>query len=319
MEIKQCIFTNNDCYKKGQKIKPTYIIVHSTGVNNKNLKRYVQPDDGILGYNKNKNHWNKGGISKCVHGFLGLDSIGNVRFYQTLPWDIAAWGVGKGKKGSMNYNPAAIQFEICEDNLKDEVYFTKAFQLAIEVCAYLCKEFNIPVENVISHNEAYKKGYGSNHSDCDHWLKKFKKDMNWFRQEVKEELSSAEIAKKENFEIKYVSAEDGLNVRKGPGSGYAYVKTMKLGTKVQVYEIQGSWARIAENEWCSNNFLSKTKLLAKTVNAKNGLNVRNKASLIGKKIKTLKNGTKVIVYQTKSGWSKISKSKNEWVSSKYLK
>lgn len=319
MEIKQCIFTNNDCYKKGQKIKPTYIIVHSTGANNKNLKRYVQPDDGILGYNKNKNHWNKSGISKCVHGFLGLDNTGNVRFYQTLPWDIAAWGVGKGKKGSMNYNPAAIQFEICEDNLKDEVYFTKAFQLAIEVCAYLCKEFNIPVENVISHNEAYKKGYGSNHSDCDHWLKKFKKDMNWFRQEVKEELSSAEIAKKEKFEIKYVSAEDGLNVRRGPGSGYAYVKTMKLGTKVQVYEIQGSWARIAENEWCSNNFLSKTKLLAKTVNAKNGLNVRNKASLIGKKIRTLKNGTKVIVYQTKSGWSKISKSKNEWVSSKYLK
>ena len=32
MELKQCLLTNNDCYKKGQMITPKGIIVHSTGV-----------------------------------------------------------------------------------------------------------------------------------------------------------------------------------------------------------------------------------------------------------------------------------------------
>ena len=34
------------------------IMVHSTGVNNPYLKRYVQPNDGKLGKNQNGNHWN---------------------------------------------------------------------------------------------------------------------------------------------------------------------------------------------------------------------------------------------------------------------
>ncbi len=45
MVLKQCILTANDCYKKGTKMtggKPTGIVVHSTGANNKNLKRYVE-------------------------------------------------------------------------------------------------------------------------------------------------------------------------------------------------------------------------------------------------------------------------------------
>ena len=51
MELKKCILTKNNCYKKGQKINPKGIVVHSTGANNPNLKRYVQPDDGLLGKN----------------------------------------------------------------------------------------------------------------------------------------------------------------------------------------------------------------------------------------------------------------------------
>lgn len=42
MVLKQCILTANDCYKKGMKMtggKPTGIVVHSTGANNKNLNK----------------------------------------------------------------------------------------------------------------------------------------------------------------------------------------------------------------------------------------------------------------------------------------
>ena len=189
MELKKCLLTKNDCYKKSQIITPKGIVVHSTGANNPTLKRYVQPDDGILGNNPNNNHWNRSGLDKCVHAFIGKDKNGKVRVYQTLPFDYACWGVGKGSKGSYNYNPAYIQFEICEDGLTDKSYFEQAFKCAIEFCAYLCKKYNLKVDNIVSHAEAHAKGYGSNHADCDHWLKKFSKDMNWFRGEVKKGLS----------------------------------------------------------------------------------------------------------------------------------
>lgn len=183
LEIRKCILVNNDCYKKGVKIKPNGIVVHSTGANNKKVSRYVQPDDGVIGTNKYNNHWNQGGIKKCVHAFIGVDKNGEICIVQTLPWDYKCWGVGSGTKGS--YNNSYIQFEICEDALADKAYFDKAFEAAAELCAYFIKLYpDITIDNVVSHHESYLRGYGGNHSDCDHWLRKFGKDMNWFRSQV---------------------------------------------------------------------------------------------------------------------------------------
>lgn len=52
------------------------------------------------------------------------------------------------------------------------------------------------------------------------------------------------------------------------------------------------------------------------VKAKSGLNVRNKASITGKKIGVLKNGTKVTVIEAKGSWCRIGTGK--WVHKKYL-
>ena len=93
-------------------MKPKGIIVHSTGVNNSKLSRYIGPDDGRVGKNAYNNHWNRSGVSTCVHGFIGKDKKGAICTYQTLPLNICAWGVGKGSKGSDNYEPAYFQFEI---------------------------------------------------------------------------------------------------------------------------------------------------------------------------------------------------------------
>ncbi|CDE49496.1 n-acetylmuramoyl-l-alanine amidase domain protein [Firmicutes bacterium CAG:460] len=191
MEIKKCILVNNSCYKKASKMVPKGIVVHSTGANNPYLKRYVQPDDGILGKNQYNNDWNRSGVNACVNAFIGKDKNGIVRCYQTLPFDYMPWGCASGKKGSYNYTH--IQFEICEDALKDEKYFNDAFGVAIDFCAYLCKEYNISVDNIVSHHESYLKGYGSNHADCDHWLKKFNKNMDWFRNEVKAKLEKKDV------------------------------------------------------------------------------------------------------------------------------
>lgn len=182
LKISKLIMTNNDCYKAGRRITPKGIVVHSTGANNSELRRYVGPDDGILGQNKYNNHWNQPGHSKCVHAFIGEVADGSVAIYQTLPWDYRGWGVGKGEKGS--YNDTHIQFEICEDNLTNTDYFKQAFDLAAKLCAYLCKEYDIPVSNVVGHYEAHNAGYANNHGDPRNWQKKHGDSMDAFRQRV---------------------------------------------------------------------------------------------------------------------------------------
>ena len=190
MDITQYYQTENPCYKAGRKIKPSGIVVHSTGANNSYIKRYVGPDDGILGKNKYGNHWNKDSATKCVHAFIGRVEDGSVKVYQTLPWDHRCWGVGSGKNGS--YNATHIQFEICEDGLTNEAYYKEAFNLAKELCAFLCEKYGISVDNVVGHYEAAEAGYGSNHGDPRNWQKKFGGSMDQFRKDVKKLLGQVD-------------------------------------------------------------------------------------------------------------------------------
>lgn len=232
MVLKECLFIKNSCYIKNQKMtggKPTGIVVHSTGANNKTLKRYVQPvpsqsyysevlaDIGTNAYN---NHWNMSsaemGRSVCVHAFIGVNAAGKIETYQVLPYDVCCWGVGaipydkNGKElpsgnhpdfdhygPSYNYNPQArVQYEICEDGLTDAAYFNAAMKEAQEYCAYLCKKFGLGIDKISSHRESHDAGYGCNHGDPDHWLKKFGKNMNWFRAEVQKLLDADKAPEK---------------------------------------------------------------------------------------------------------------------------
>jgi len=190
MNLRKLILTENDCYKSGKTITPKGIMVHSTGANNPNLKRYVGPDDGLLGLNEHKNHWNTSkpdGREVCVHAFIGKLADGSVATYQTLPWKHRAWHCGKGKSGKSG-NDTHISFEICEDNLSSENYFRAVFKEASELCAFLCKEFGLNETHIICHSEGATKGIASNHSDVMHWFPKHKENMDTFRQAVKKLL-----------------------------------------------------------------------------------------------------------------------------------
>ena len=191
----------NLCYIADKKMVPQGIVVHSTGANNPYLKRYVDSVDEV-GVNRNRNHWNTAtpdGRKVCVHAFIGYDKNKQIKVAEILPLNVCCWGVGKGKKGSYNTNPAYIQFEICEDNLADETYYKKAFAVAAEYCADLCKTYSINIDNIVGHCEAYRLGYGSNHSDPEHWMKNFGQTMNDFRKQVSEILKTNN-GKKENKE-----------------------------------------------------------------------------------------------------------------------
>lgn len=187
MNLNKLILTENACYKAGRKITVKGIMVHSTGANNPWLKRYVGPDDGKLGKNQYNNHWNTyhpGGREVCVHGFIGKLADGTVATYQTLPWDHRGWHAG----GSANNTH--IGFEICEDDLTDGAYFAKVYKEAVELCAYLCKQYGLTEKNIICHSEGYKQGVASNHGDVMHWFPKHGKSMDTFRAEVKALLTT---------------------------------------------------------------------------------------------------------------------------------
>lgn len=192
MKLLTCILTANDCYKKGRTIKPKGVMVHSTGANNPNLKRYVQPTASApdradllarLGANANGNHWNRSGLDVCVHGFIGKLADGSVAAVQTLPWDRRGWHAGTGT-GGKSANDTHISFEICEDGLADAAYFGRVYQTAVELTAMLCGEYGLdPLADgvVICHQEGFRRGIASNHGDVLHWFPKHGKSMDDFR------------------------------------------------------------------------------------------------------------------------------------------
>lgn len=186
MNLHRCIFINSDCYRTGQKIRPKGVMVHSTGANNPMLRRYVGPDDGLLGVNKNGNHWNRAGVNACVHAFIGKLDDGSVATYQTLPWDHRGWHAGTGTSGK-SANNTHVSFEICEDGLTDPGYFALVYREAAELVAMLCKEYGLDPKAdgvVICHAEGYRRGIASGHGDVEHWFPRFGKTMDDFRAEV---------------------------------------------------------------------------------------------------------------------------------------
>ena len=172
---------------------PVGIIIHSTGADNPNLKRYVNAPE-ICGVNPYKNYFDRPDSNVCPHAVIGKDKNGEVKAAKLLPWNVCCWGCGSGSKGSYNYAPAYIQIEIAE--------------------AALMKNYpTIKPENIISHKEACARGYASNHGDPEHWLARFGKNMDWFRGQVAPEKQvriTAEISVAQSKVERYRQALQAL-------------------------------------------------------------------------------------------------------------
>ena len=224
----KCFMRQSSWYKSTGKVPVRGVLWHSTGANNPTLKRYVQPDDNaadraklleLLGVNKNSNDWNREGqwvkgqwvpLKAGVHAFIGKLANGEVTTVQAGDWDKKAWGCASGAKGSCN--DGWIQFEICEDNLNDPVYFEKVYREAVELTAYLCKLYNldpqgtvtyngVKVPVILCHQDSYQLGFGSNHSDVLHWLPKYGRSMQTVRNDVSALLAGTNTSKEEDDDM----------------------------------------------------------------------------------------------------------------------
>lgn len=178
--------TRNDCFTAGRKIKPKGIMVHSTATPG------VMAADWFSRWNKS---YKAGETNRqvAVHAFVDDKGV-----WQYLPWNQRGWHAGG------TANNTHIGFEICEPGgfsygkgssmvgyivSKNEAYFRKAWQNAVELCVMLCRQYDLTEEDIICHSEGAKKGIASNHGDVMHWFPKHGESMNSFRSAVRAALN----------------------------------------------------------------------------------------------------------------------------------
>lgn len=218
----KCIMKNSTCFKQTRQMDVKGVLWHSTGANNPNLKRYVQPDNSdanyqklmqLLGKNTAGNDWNHIEVQAGLNAWIGKLADGTVTTVQTMPWTYRPWGCGSGSAGTCN--DGWIQFEICEDNLSDKNYFNAVYKEACEFTAYICQMYklnpkgtvnfnhkNVPV--ILCHQDSARLGLGSNHADVLHWFGKFGKSMDDVRNDVAKIMANTEI-KEEPIEEQIVT------------------------------------------------------------------------------------------------------------------
>lgn len=197
-----CMMTQSTCYRNSRLMAVRGVLWHSTGANNPNLKRYVQPDDNapdraellaLLGKNTNGNDWNHIAVEAGLNAWIGKLADGSVASVQTMPWNFRPWGCGSGRKGSCN--DGWIQFEICEDDLTDGAYFEAAYREACELTAYLCVLYGLDpfgtalyagteVPVILCHRDSAALGLGSSHADVLHWFGRYGRTMDDVRRDV---------------------------------------------------------------------------------------------------------------------------------------
>ena len=133
----------------------------------------------------------------------------------------------------------------------------------------------------------------------------------------------------------YVTANAGLNLRKGPSTSYAVIKTLSKGTEVTVVSSSNGWSKVnvgGVSGYVSSDYLSSTKPstgssssnestsnTTSTMYTTDRLNLRKGAGTSYSVITTLDKGIAVTVHSSSNGWSKVSvNGMTGYVSSSYL-
>lgn len=347
----ECMMTQSTCYKGTKEMKPVGVLWHSTGANNKTIKRYVQPSDNdpnrkelleIIGVNKNKNDWNHKKRNAGVNAFVGTLADGSVAAVQVLEYDDRPWGCGKGKKGTCN--DGWLQFEICEDNLKDKEYFAAVYKEACELTAFYCKMFDInpmgsvshngvTVPTILCHQDSYRLGLGGNHSDVYPWFKKHGKTMEDVRRDV-----AALLAEDKPIAPKPVQSEPKkkTSLRRGDvGEEVKQLQTKlnelgfdcgtpdgKFGPATEKAVIAFQTERGLDKDGiCGPKTKKELDAFAPYTVAVTAskLNVRTGPGSIQYKIQTfVKKNTKLVIVYEKNGWGKV-KNLGGWIKLSYTK
>lgn len=343
MKLIKSYLTKNRCYTRAIKIDIKGIMVHSTGVAQPNVAPFLTG-------------WNNEEATKCVHAFVTRDNV-----VQTLPWNYKGWHAGGPA------NESYIGFEILEpaghtyangstmvgyDVIKNRPYFDAVYQNAVELCAMLCKKYDLdPIANILCHSEGYKKGIASNHADVMHWFPKHKKTMDDFRKDVKKEIEAEKNPSPGDTNSKPTTEKTYYRVQIGSFMVKEYAeklqqKANKEGLKTVVIKQDNSYVvRIGSfvNKDNANAARDKAKKLGfaaaivrTTIKTTDGQNSNNTNSDQSYKVKvtakvlnvrigagtsyaiatTVKKDEIYTIVETKNGWGRL-KSGAGWISLNY--
>lgn len=107
----------------------------------------------------------------------------------------------------------------------------------------MCEKFGLTLKQIVSHKEAYERGYGSNHGDPEHWMKNYGETMDDFRNQV-DSIFRSKVKSKLPYLVRVET--DALIIRKGAGTN-----TSKVGliTDRGVYTIVEERTDKGSNLW----------------------------------------------------------------------
>ncbi len=251
MTIKKMYLRENPYYKKGVKLVPKGLMLHSVGCAQPSAPSFVKS-------------WNSPTYTRaCVHAFIDAND-GTV--YQTLPWDMRGPHCG-GKANNTHIGvemcePGCIKYVggstfICSDLKKAQEAAKRTYASAVELFAQLCKTYSLdPMgkDVILGHAEGHRRGLASGHADPEHlWQQLYLPyTMDGFRKDVQTAMGGvpvkADVVQGCPFQVR-VDITD-LNIRTGPGTNYAKtgpVTGIGIFSIVEVREGKGSnagWGRL---------------------------------------------------------------------------
>ena len=124
-----------------------------------------------------------------------------------------------------------------------------------------------------------------------------------------------------SLKVRRVTANSGLNVRKGAGDGYPVIDTLPKGTPLKILGSSGKWYKISTFDGLTGWVFKKYTAAGAyaTVTAKSGLNVRKGPGTKYAKLNTLPKGTLVSIDSVKGNWAHITSPKPKgYMSLNYL-
>ena len=195
------------------RITPTSITIHNTG-------NIGAPAKNNHNYMKN---CNKNGSRIASWHF----TVDDKEIYQAQSCNYKTYHAGTSAG-----NNSSIGIEICMFNDKEKQ--RKAYANAIELVKILLKYYGWTIDKVKRH-----KDWSGKH--CPAWLieGKFGYTWDWFKKQVTSNQSANVPTSNDAFVVKVTV--NSLNVRKGPGTSYAVVTTIKKGEAYTIVEVKGSW------------------------------------------------------------------------------
>lgn len=123
-----------------------------------------------------------------------------------------------------------------------------------------------------------------------------------------------------------VTAPSGVNIRSGPGTGYAVIGGLAQGTSVRVINSSGGWYQLSSGGWIAGNYTSGGGSGSggggvpggTAVVSTNGSPLLVRSSPGGTIVGSLTNGTRIsLTGRTSAGYSQLTS--GNWVSSSWIR